>query len=104
MTLLIINIVGRFDDSHNLIITDTEGRFLRTINVTLFLKMRDINFFWWGASYYMVHCKGYFEGDMTFLTPKLSIAQRYIAFKKCLLEFTESVYHSIKKGLSKTSN
>jgi hypothetical protein len=37
--------------------------------------MRDINFFL-RANYIMDHFKGYFEGAKTFLTPKLSWAQR----------------------------
>ncbi len=33
----------------------------------------------------------------------MKVIQRYIAFKKCLFEFTVSVYHSTRKGLSKKS-
>ena len=50
------------------------GAFL-TINAPLILKMRDIIFFL-RANYIMGHFKGYFEGAKTFLTPKLSRAQR----------------------------
>ncbi len=46
-----------------------------TINAPLILKMRDIIFFL-RANYIMGHFKGYFEGAKTFLTPKLSRAQR----------------------------
>jgi hypothetical protein len=46
-----------------------------TINVPLILKMRDIIFFL-RANYFVDHFKGYFEGAKTFLTPKLSRAQR----------------------------
>jgi hypothetical protein len=46
-----------------------------TINAPLILKMRDFIFFW-QANYIMGHFKGYFEGAKTFLTPKLSRAQR----------------------------
>ncbi len=46
-----------------------------TINAPLILKMRDIIFFL-RANYIMGHLKGYFEGAKTFLTPKLSRAQR----------------------------
>jgi hypothetical protein len=46
-----------------------------TINAPLILKMQDIIFFL-RANYIMGHFKGYFEGAKTFLTPKLSRAQR----------------------------
>jgi hypothetical protein len=46
-----------------------------TINAPLILKMRDIIFFLQG-NYIMGHFKGYLEGTKTFLTPKLSRAQR----------------------------
>ncbi len=46
-----------------------------TINAPLILKMRDIIFFL-RANYIMGHFKEYFEGAKTFLTPKLSRAQR----------------------------
>jgi hypothetical protein len=46
-----------------------------TINAPLISKMRDIIFFL-RANYIMGHFKGYFEGAKTFLTPKLSRAQR----------------------------
>ncbi len=46
-----------------------------TINAPMILKMRDIIFFL-RANYIMGHFKGYFEGAKTFLTPKLSRAQR----------------------------
>jgi hypothetical protein len=46
-----------------------------TINAPLIFKMRDIIFFL-RANYIMGHFKGYFEGAKTFLTPKLSRAQR----------------------------
>ena len=46
-----------------------------TINVPLILKMRAIIFFL-QANYFMDHFKGHFEGTKTFLTPKLSRAQR----------------------------
>jgi hypothetical protein len=48
---------------------------LITINAPLILKMRDIIFFL-RENYIMGHFKGYFEGAKTFLTPKLSRAQR----------------------------
>ncbi len=50
-------------------------RTIITINAPLILKMRDIIFFL-QANYIMGHFKGYFEGAKTFLTPKLSRAQR----------------------------
>jgi hypothetical protein len=50
-------------------------RVILTINAPLILKMRDIIFFL-QANYIMGHFKGYFEGAKTFLTPKLSRAQR----------------------------
>jgi hypothetical protein len=56
--------------SNPLIIT-----FFITINAPLILKMREIIFFL-RANYIMGHFKGYFEGAKTFLTPKLSRAQR----------------------------
>ena len=46
-----------------------------TIYVPLILKMRAIIFFS-RANYFMGHFKGHFEGTKTFLTPKLSRAQR----------------------------
>ncbi len=49
--------------------------YLLTINALLILKMRDIIFFL-RANYIMGHFKGYFEGAKTFLSPKLSRAQR----------------------------
>ncbi len=51
------------------------GSVFITINAPLILKMRDIIFFL-RANYIMGHFKGYFEGAKTFLTPKLSRAQR----------------------------
>ncbi len=38
--------------------------------------MREIIFFAGKLGYFMGHFKGYFEGAKTFLTPKLSRAQR----------------------------
>ncbi len=51
------------------------GEHAITINAPLILKMREIIFFL-RANYIMSHFKGYFEGAKTFLTPKLSRAQR----------------------------
>jgi hypothetical protein len=42
-----------------------------TINVPLILKVRDIIFFS-RAKHIMGHFAGFFQGDETFLTPKLS--------------------------------
>jgi hypothetical protein len=41
-------------------------------NVPLFKKLRDIIFFW--DNHFMSHFSGHFEGALTFLTPKLSLA------------------------------
>ena len=41
-------------------------------NVPLFKKMCDIIFIW--DNHFMSHFSGHFEGDSTFLTPKLSLA------------------------------
>ncbi len=54
-----------------------------TINAPLILKMRDIIFFL-RANYIMGHFKGYFEGDKTFLTPKLSRAQQIFKNQRCI--------------------
>jgi hypothetical protein len=51
------------------------GMCVITINAPLILKMRDIIYFL-RANYIMGYFKGYFEGAKTFLTPKLSQAQR----------------------------
>jgi hypothetical protein len=41
--------------------------------VTLILKIWEIIFCFW-ANYFMGHFEGYFEGALTFLTPKMSLA------------------------------
>ena len=43
-------------------------RYIITINVPLFKKLRDIIFFWW-ENHFMSHFEGHFEGAKTFLTP-----------------------------------
>ncbi len=43
-------------------------KYLLTINVPLFKKLRDIIFFWWD-NHFMSHFEGHFEGAKTFLTP-----------------------------------
>ena len=48
-------------------------------NVPQFKKIWDIIFFW--DNHFMSHFKGHFEGAKTFLTPKLSRAQREMAQK-----------------------
>jgi hypothetical protein len=42
-------------------------------NIPQFLKICDIIFGFW-ANYFMGHFSGYFEGALTFLTPKLFLA------------------------------
>ena len=44
-------------------------------NVPLFKKLWDIIFFFWDNNF-LIHFSGHFEGAKTFLTPKLSRAQR----------------------------
>ena len=43
-------------------------RYIITINVPLFKKLRDIIFFWW-ENHFMSYFEGHFEGAKTFLTP-----------------------------------
>ena len=45
------------------------------VDLPPFKKLRDIIFFLWDNNF-MSHFEGHFEGSKTFLTPKLSRAQR----------------------------
>ena len=57
----------------------------KNTNAPLILNIGILFFFWFWANCIMGHFKGYYEGAKTFLTPKLSRAQRCIGIFVSLL-------------------